>query len=40
LRKDIASYIALSIKNGNSPDYALDDARDVFEGTDIGDIIQ
>lgn len=40
LRKDIASYIALSIKNGNSPDYALDDAREVFEGTEIGDIIQ
>lgn len=40
LRQDIALHIAISIKQGNSPDYALDDARDVFTGQEIEDIIK
>lgn len=40
LRNDIALHIAISIKQGNSPDYALDDARDVFTGQEIEDIIK
>lgn len=40
LRNDIALHIALLIKQGNSPDYALDDARDVFSGQEIDDIIK